>query len=219
MKISLNWLKDYLKTDLPVSNIIELLTNIGLEVEGSETVESIKGGLSGLVIGEVLECDKHPDAEKLSLTKVNVGLSDPLSIVCGAPNVAKGQRVVVATVGATLYPAAGDPLQIKKSKIRGEVSEGMICAEDEIGLGSSHAGIMVLSQDAAIGLSAYDYFNSIGGYNGKKIESDTLIEIGLTPNRSDATGHLGVAFDLAAAIKITISAKLRIRSKFEKKLC
>ena len=202
MKISLNWLKDYLKTDLPVSNIIELLTNIGLEVEGSETVESIKGGLSGLVIGEVLECDKHPDAEKLSLTKVNVGLSDPLSIVCGAPNVAKGQRVVVATVGATLYPATGDPLQIKKSKIRGEVSEGMICAEDEIGLGSSHAGIMVLSQDAAIGLSAYDYFNSIGGYNGKKIESDTLIEIGLTPNRSDATGHLGVAFDLAAAIKI-----------------
>jgi phenylalanyl-tRNA synthetase beta chain len=202
MKISLNWLKEYVKTDLPVSTILEILTNIGLEVEGNETVESIKGGLNGLVIGEVIECGKHPDAEKLSLTKVNVGLSDPLSIVCGAPNVAKGQKVVVATVGATLYPTSGDSINIKKSKIRGEVSEGMICAEDEIGLGNSHAGIMILSSDATIGQSAYDYFNSIGGYNGKKIETDTLIEIGLTPNRSDATGHLGVAFDLAAAIQI-----------------
>lgn len=202
MKISLNWLKEYVQTDLPVSTILELLTNIGLEVEGSETIESIKGGLKGLVIGEVIECSKHPDAEKLSLTKVNIGSDELLSIVCGAPNVAIGQKVIVATVGTTLYPNGGDPLQIKKSKIRGEASEGMICAEDEIGLGTSHAGIMVLNQDANVGLAAYDYFNSIGGYQGKKIETDTLIEIGLTPNRSDATGHLGVAFDLAAAIKI-----------------
>ena len=202
MKISLNWLKEYVHTDLPPSTIIELLTNIGLEVEGTETIESIKGGLSGLLIGEVIECGKHPDAEKLSLTKVNVGFAEPLSIVCGAPNVAIGQKVVVATVGATLYPTSGDSINIKKSKIRGEVSEGMICAEDEIGLGSSHDGIMILDKDAAVGLSAYEYFNSIGGYKGKKIETDTLIEIGLTPNRSDATGHLGVAFDLAAAIQI-----------------
>ena len=207
MKISLNWLKEYLQSDLPVSTIIELLTNIGLEVEGTETIESIKGGLSGLLIGEVIECGKHPDAEKLSLTKVNVGFAEPLSIVCGAPNVAIGQKVVVATVGATLYPTSGDTINIKKSKIRGEVSEGMICAEDEIGLGSSHAGIMILSPEASVGISAYDYFNNIGGYNGKSIETDTLIEIGLTPNRSDATGHLGVAFDLAAAIQINYEGR------------
>lgn len=205
MKISLNWLKEYVQTDLPVENITELLTNIGLEVEGTEYTENVKGGLSGLIIGEVLDCEKHPDAEKLSLTKVNIGSDEALSIVCGAPNVAKGQKVVVATVGATLYPAGGDALIIKKSKIRGAASEGMICAEDEIGLGTSHAGIMVLDDNATIGMSAKDYFNSIGGYNGIRIETDTIIEIGLTPNRSDATGHLGVAFDLAAAMQINYS--------------
>jgi phenylalanyl-tRNA synthetase beta chain len=202
MKISLNWLKEYVQTDLPVEIITELLTNIGLEVEGVEATESIKGGLQGLVIGEVTECEKHPDAEKLSLTTVNVGREASLSIVCGAPNVAKGQKVVVATVGATLYPGIGEPLTIKKSKIRGAASEGMICAEDEIGLGNSHAGIIVLDGNAPVGVPARDYFNSIGGYNGIKIETDTIIGIGLTPNRSDATGHLGVAFDIAAAIQI-----------------
>ena len=202
MKISLNWLKSYVQTDLPVETIAEILTNIGLEVEGQETIQSIKGGLDGLVVGEVLSCVKHPNADSLSLTTVNIGDETPLQIVCGAPNVAAGQKVIVATVGAMLYPADGEPFKIKKGKIRGETSEGMICAEDEIGLGNSHSGIMVLDTNATAGMPARDYINSIGGYKGKKVEVDTIIEIGLTPNRSDATGHLGVAFDLAAAMQI-----------------
>ena len=202
MKISLNWLKEYVKTDLPVEQITEILTNLGLEVEGVEKIENIKGGLQGLVIGEVIECSKHPDADKLSLTSVNIGSEPNLSIVCGAPNVAKGQKVIVATVGSTLYPTSGEPFKIKKSKIRGADSEGMICAEDEIGLGSSHDGIIVLDGQATVGQTALDYLNSIGGYKGKTIENDTLIEIGLTPNRSDATSHIGVAFDLAAYLKV-----------------
>lgn len=212
MKISLNWLKRYLSCDLSLDKISERLTDIGLEVDGVETSETIPGSLEGLVVGYVESCEKHPDADKLSLTQVNVGAEELLPIVCGAPNVAQGQKVVVATVGTTLYPEKGDAFKIKKGKIRGQVSMGMICAEDEIGLGQSHAGIMVLDQDAPVGSPMADYINSIGGYKGKKAETDALIEIGLTPNRSDATSHYGVAFDLAAALNFEEegSAKLEL---------
>lgn len=191
MKISVNWLKTLIHKDIPVSDIDRLLTASGLEVEGAETFETLKGGLKGLVVGHVLECAKHPDADRLSLTRVDVGSGEPLSIVCGAPNVAAGQKVIVATVGAKLYPTVGEPFEIKKSKIRGAASEGMICAEDEIGLGQSHAGIMVLPESTPTGMPASDYF---------KIENDTVLEIGLTPNRSDAASHLGVARDLVALL-------------------
>ncbi|MCP4440613.1 MAG: phenylalanine--tRNA ligase subunit beta [Aureispira sp.] len=203
MQVSLNWIKQYVETDLSVQEIADILTNIGLEEEGIGSFETIDGGLKGLVVGEVLTCGKHPNATKLSLTTVDVGTGTPLGIVCGAPNVAQGQKVLVATIGTMIYPAGGDPFKIKKGKIRGEVSEGMICAEDELGLGNSHAGIMVLDANATVGMTAADYIKSIGGYGPDKImvESDTIYEIGLTPNRSDATGHLGVAFDLAAALK------------------
>ena len=193
MKTSLNWIKDYLKIDLPPAKISEILTDIGLEVEGEEQVESIKGGLEGIVVGFVTACAQHPNADRLSLTKVNIGAAQDLQIVCGAPNVAKGQKVLVATVGTTLYDKEGKGFKIKKGKIRGEVSEGMICAEDELGLGESHDGIMVLPDDVKEGTLAKDYYN---------IETDTVYEIGLTPNRSDATCHMGVAKDLAAALKI-----------------
>ncbi|MCU0360477.1 MAG: phenylalanine--tRNA ligase subunit beta [Bacteroidia bacterium] len=191
MKISINWLKTLLKTDLGTEDIAARLTAAGLEVEGIEQFESIKGGLKGLVTGLVTACEKHPDADRLSVTKVDIGTGEALNIVCGAPNVATGQKVIVATVGTTLYPSGGEALVIKKSKIRGVPSEGMICAEDEIGIGNSHAGILVLPEDTAIGLPASDYF---------KIENDTVLEIGLTPNRSDAASHLGVARDLAAIL-------------------
>lgn len=194
MKVSLNWLKQYVDTQESKEEVATILTNIGLEVEGMEIFENIKGSLAGLVVGEVLTCVKHPDADKLSITTVNIGTGDALQIVCGAPNVAAGQKVVVATVGATLYPSSGEPFTIKKGKIRGEESNGMICAEDEIGLGSSHAGIMVLNADAKVGMPAATYFAGL-------VVQDVVYEIGLTPNRSDATGHLGVAFDLAAALK------------------
>lgn len=205
MKLSLNWLKRYVATTLSVQDIADLLTNIGLEVEGHERYESLKGGLDGLVVGHLVECNPHPNANRLSLTKVNAGNKEvPLHIVCGAPNVAKGQKVVVATVGATLYPLNGNPFEIKKSKIRGEVSEGMLCGEPEISLGKDDSGIIVLDADAPIGMPLRDYLNRIGGYGPDKIkvEVDTVYEIGLTPNRSDATSHLGVAFDLAAALQI-----------------
>ncbi len=191
MKISYNWLKTILPITLSPQEVAEALTSSGLEVEGLETVETIAGGLKGLVVGEIVSKEKHPDADRLSLTKVNVGAAELLSIVCGAPNVEAGQKVIVALIGAKLYPIEGEPFEIKKSKIRGALSEGMICAEDEIGLGKSHAGIMVLPNDTAVGLSASDYF---------KIENDVVFEIGLTPNRSDAASHLGVARDLAAVL-------------------
>lgn len=192
MTISYNWLKEYI--DIPESpeEIGKLLTSTGLEVESVEPFETVKGGLKGLVIGEVLNCTKHPNADKLSLTTVNVGGAQPLAIVCGASNVAAGQKVVVATVGATVHPSKGEPFTIKSAKIRGEQSEGMICAEDEIGLGESHAGIMVLDPAAKVGTPAADYF---------KIESDHIIEIGLTPNRVDAASHIGVARDIKASQK------------------
>ena len=189
MKISINWLQDFIHLPESTEAVAEKLTLSGLEVEGIERFDQIKGGLEGLVIGEVLSVQPHPDADRLCLTTVDVGQEAPLPIVCGAPNVAEGQRVVVATVGATLYPLKGEPLTIKKAKIRGEVSEGMICAEDEIGLGTSHDGIMVLDTDVASGTPAAKYFQLV---------SDHVLEIGLTPNRADAASHLGVARDLKA---------------------
>ncbi len=192
MKISYNWLKDYLKTSLTPEKIGDILTDIGLELEGMETVESIKGGLKGIVIGEVLTCSKHPNADKLSVTTVNVGDKSPLHIVCGAPNVAAGQKVLVAKEGAVVFGKDNTPFTIKKGNIRGEASEGMICAEDELGLGTSHDGIMILPDNAEVGMRASEYFN---------ITTDQIFEIGLTPNRSDATNHIGVARDLYAAIR------------------
>jgi len=192
MKISYKWLKGLLDINENPEEIGNLLTATGLEVEGIEEVETIKGGLRGVVIGQVLTCEKHPDADKLSLTTVDVGAEVPLSIVCGAPNVAAGQKVVVATVGTTLHPVGSDqPLVMKKAKIRGAVSEGMICAEDELGLGTSHAGILVLDTDLPNGTPAADYFG---------IESDYVFEIGLTPNRADSASHYGVARDLKAVL-------------------
>jgi phenylalanyl-tRNA synthetase beta chain len=191
MKISLNWLKQYIQIDETPAQIAALLTGSGLEVEGWEEIESIKGGLKGLVIGEVITCAKHPNADKLSVTTVDIGEEQLSPIVCGAPNVAAGQKVVIATVGAQLYPFTGDPFQIKKAKIRGEASEGMICAEDEIGLGQSHDGIMVLDTDLPNGAPAAEYF---------KLESDYVFEIGLTPNRADGASHFGVARDLKALL-------------------
>ncbi len=191
MNISYNWLKNYLNTDLAPEKISEILTDLGLEVGGIEEVQSIKGGLEGLVIGEVLTCEKHPNADKLSVTTINIGADEPLPIVCGAPNIAAGQKVVVATVGTTLY-SGDESFTIKKSKIRGEQSMGMCCAEDEIGLGNGHDGILVLPGDVAVGTLAKDYFN---------VENDISIEIDLTPNRVDGSSHYGVARDLAAYLK------------------
>ncbi|MFY0650511.1 MAG: phenylalanine--tRNA ligase subunit beta [Cyclobacteriaceae bacterium] len=192
MKISLNWLKDYIALDESPEKISETLTATGLEVEGLETYEQVKGNLEGVVIGEVLTCEKHPDADKLSVTTVDIGVDEPSQIVCGAPNVATGQKVVVATVNSTLYPGGGEPFKIKKAKIRGVVSMGMICAEDELGLGTSHDGIMVLDTDLANGTPATQYFN---------LENDHVFEIGLTPNRADGASHFGTARDLKAAFR------------------
>ncbi|HSJ67732.1 MAG TPA: phenylalanine--tRNA ligase subunit beta [Anditalea sp.] len=191
MKISINRLKDFILLNHTSEEIADMLTKSGLEVEGIEPFESIPGGLRGFVIGEILTCEPHPNADKLSLTTVDVG-TETLPIVCGAPNVAKGQKVVVATVGTTLFPSTGESFTIKKAKIRGEASVGMICAEDELGMGESHEGIMVLKTDLPNGASAADYFN---------ISTDDVLEIGLTPNRADAASHLGVARDLKAILK------------------
>jgi phenylalanyl-tRNA synthetase beta chain len=190
MIISYQWLLEYLPQPLPIDELSNILTGIGLEVEGVEKAEAVKGGLEGLVIGEVLTCVAHPNADKLKVTTVNIGGAEALNIVCGAPNVASGQRVVVAPVGAMVHPTNGEAFLIKKAKIRGEASEGMICAEDEIGLGESHAGIMVLPADAPVGTPARDYFNIPS--------ADHIIHIGLTPNRSDAASHIGVARDVCA---------------------
>ncbi|MBD2769839.1 phenylalanine--tRNA ligase subunit beta [Hymenobacter sp. BT664] len=192
MRISLAWLKTLIPTDKTAAEIGALLTGSGLEVESQEELESIPGGLRGVVLGTVLTCERHPDADKLSLTTVDVGDGTPRQIVCGAPNVAAGQRVVVALEGATLYPTEGEPFKIKKSKIRGAASEGMICAEDEIGLGTSHAGILVLETELPNGTPAADYFG---------LRSDTVFEIGLTPNRADAASHYGVARELRALLR------------------
>ncbi|WBA41796.1 phenylalanine--tRNA ligase subunit beta [Hymenobacter canadensis] len=192
MKISYDWLLTLIPTDKPAEEIGQLLTGSGLEVEGIEELESIPGGLRGVVLGTVLTCEKHPDADKLSLTTVDVGDGQPRQIVCGAANVRAGLKVVVALDGAMLYPAQGEPFKIKKSKIRGAASEGMICAEDEIGLGTSHAGIMELDTDLPNGTPAADYFG---------LGSDSVFEIGLTPNRADAASHYGVARELRALLR------------------
>jgi phenylalanyl-tRNA synthetase beta chain len=196
MKISYNWLKEFINTDKTPEEISTILTGTGLEVESVEKVQAIPGGLEGLVIGYVKETVQHPNADRLKVTKVDVGGTEDLQIVCGAVNVAAGQKVVVATVGTTVHPVTGEPFLIKESKIRGEVSQGMICAEDEIGLGADHAGIMVLADDAKVGSLAKDYF---------KVNDDYMYEIGLTPNRADAVSHLGTARDIAAFLKIGIN--------------
>lgn len=198
MKISYTWLKNFIDTNATAIDAAELLTSCGLEVESVESHEKIKGGLKGVVTGEVKSCSKHPDADKLSITQVDVGTGSLLNIVCGAPNVAVGQKVLVATVGSTLYPGGGEALKIKKSKIRGAESEGMICAEDELGLGTSHAGIMVLPAETSVGIPAATLL---------KIESEEVFEIGLTPNRPDAASHVGVARDLSAAIHCRADVK------------
>ena len=189
MKISFNWLKEYIDINDSPEQVAEVLTATGLEVEGLEKIESVRGGLAGLVIGKVLTCGQHPNADKLKVTTVDIGTGTPAHIVCGAPNVAAGQTVMVAPVGCTLYPTAGGELKIKKAKIRGEVSEGMICAEDEVGLGTEHDGIMVLDDNLPVGSAAAGHFD---------FADDYVIEIGLTPNRADATSHIGVARDLKA---------------------
>lgn len=189
MKVSYNWLQTYLDFPYTADELSEILTQTGLEVESLENFEEIQGGLNGVVIGEVLTCEQHPDADKLKVTTVNIGTDTPLQIVCGAPNVAAGQKVIVATVGCTLYPQPDQAFEIKKAKIRGVASEGMLCAEDELGLGQSHDGILVLPHETPVGMSAAAYFN---------LEKDVQLEIGLTPNRADAMGHIGVARDIKA---------------------
>ena len=192
MQISYNWLKQFIKPDWPSAKTAELLTDLGLEVEGITTFESVKGGLKGVVVGHVLSCETHPNADRLKLTSVDIGASGPVQIVCGAPNVAKGQKVPVATIGTTLYTVEGEAWQIKKGKIRGEESHGMICAEDELGLGTDHDGILVLEDSLKPGTPCYEVF---------KVELDDVFDIGLTPNRADAMSHFGVARDLKAGLR------------------
>lgn len=208
MTISYNWLKEYIDIPESAEDIGKVLTSTGLEVEKVEEHETVKGGLKGLVIGTVITCAKHPNADKLSVTTVDVGGDKILPIVCGAPNVAAGQRVVVAMPGTTVYPSKGEPFTIKNAKIRGEQSEGMICAEDEVGLGESHAGIMVLNTDVPNGTPAAQYFN---------IQSDYILEIGLTPNRADAASHIGVVRDIKAsknrAIKLPSVDSFKVDNK------
>lgn len=191
MNISYKWLKRYINLQDDAETVAKILTSIGLEVETVETVETIKGGLKGLVVGEVLTCEPHPNSDHLHITKVNIGEGEPLPIVCGAPNVAAGQKVIVATIGTVLYD--GDQsFTIKKGKLRGEDSWGMICAEDEIGVGTDHAGIIVLPADTPVGMRAAEYYH---------VENDAVIEVDITPNRSDACSHFGVARDLYAYYK------------------
>lgn len=204
MTISYNWLSEYLPEMIDPEKLSRILTSIGLEVESLEQFQSIKGGLEGLIIGEVMACEQHPNADKLRLTKVNIGEPEPLQIVCGAPNVAVGQKVVVATIGTTIYPSSGDPLTMKLAKIRGVESHGMICAEDEMGLGASHDGILVLPDTVEVGTPAAQYFMPY---------SDWIYEIGLTPNRMDAMSHFGVARDVCAYITHH-QKEVRVKSPF-----
>ena len=210
MTISYNWLCEYLPVTIEPERLSKILTSIGLEVESLERYEEVKGGMQGLLIGEVLTCEKHPNADKLSLTTVSIGSDQPLQIVCGAPNVAAGQKVVIAPVGATIYPFSGDPLTMKIAKIRGVESYGMICAKDEVGLGEDHSGIMILPADAKVGTAAADFF---------QLYNDWIYEIGLTPNRMDAMSHLGVARDVCAYIshheKTDLKVKLPYNNHFK----
>lgn len=206
MTISYNWLNDYLPEPLQPEQLSSILTSIGLEVESIENFESVKGGLNGLIVGEVTQCEKHPDADKLKLTKVHIGGGILLSIVCGAPNVEVGQKVIVAPVGSTIFPKNGSPVTMKKAKIRGIESEGMICAEDEIGLGDSHDGILILSNHHIPGTPVSEIFNPF---------QDIIFEIGLTPNRMDAMSHLGVAKDVCAYLTYHGKDKKNIRSPYQ----
>ena len=206
MIISYNWLNEYLPEIIEPEKLSKILTSIGLEVESLEKMEAVKGGLQGLIIGEVMTCEKHPDADKLKLTTVNISTEENLQIVCGAYNVTVGQKVIVATIGSTIYPLHGEPVTIKKAKIRGVESQGMICAEDEIGLGESHAGIMVLPLDTTVGITAAEYF---------KLTQDYIFEIGLTPNRIDAMSHLGVAKDVCAYLSHHIKKDTVVKLPFK----
>lgn len=203
MTISYNWISQYLPRQIAPQPLSEILTSIGLEVESMENFESVRGGLKGLITGEVKECEQHPNADKLKLTKVDTGTGGLLQIVCGATNVAVGQKVIVAPVGTTIYPTTGEPVTMKLAKIRGLESEGMICAEDEIGTGQSHAGIIVLPTDTTVGMQAADYF---------KPYKDVIYEIGLTPNRMDAMSHLGAARDVCAYLASHESPGLRVKT-------
>ncbi|RYG02305.1 MAG: phenylalanine--tRNA ligase subunit beta [Chitinophagaceae bacterium] len=202
MTISYNWLQEYLPVNLDPERLSRILTSIGLEVESFEKYESIKGGLAGLVVGEVKEKEKHPNADKLSVTKVDIGTGELLQIVCGAPNVAAGQKVIVAPVGTTIYPNSGDPLTMKLAKIRSVESQGMICAQDEVGLGEDHSGILVLAPETRVGSPVAELYETY---------SDYIYEIGLTPNRMDAMSHLGVARDVCAYL--THHDRLDVRVK------
>lgn len=202
MTISYNWLSEYLPVTVDPERLSRILTSIGLEVESMENYESVKGGLKGLVIGKILHTERHPNADKLTLTKVDIGGETPLNIVCGAPNVAAGQTVVVAPVGTTIHPTNGTPVTMKLAKIRGEESQGMICAEDEIGLGTSHAGILVLPDHLKAGTPASQHF---------PVYTDIIYEIGLTPNRMDAMSHMGVARDVCAYLTHHDKKELRIK--------
>ena len=208
MKISYNWLREYLNFTAEADELSAILTSIGLEVEGVEEWESVRGGMKGVVIGRVLTCERHPDADRLSVTTVDTGGGEPLHIVCGAPNVAAGQVVPVATVGTMVFKG-DERFEIKRSKIRGQLSEGMICAEDELGIGTDHEGIIVLDPSARIGSPAAEYFG---------VSHDTIFEIGLTPNRIDCSSHYGVARDLAAYLNLQkpVRAKLPEVSTFRK---
>lgn len=189
MTVSYSWLKDYLKFDLTPEQVGVILTDTGLEVEHIETTEQIPGGLAGVIVAEVMECVAHPDSDHLHVTKLNTGAEELLQVVCGAPNVAAGQKVLLATIGTALPDGEGGTFKIKKSKIRGVESNGMICAEDELGIGTDHAGIMVLDPAAVPGTAAKDYLH---------LKTDTVYEIGLTPNRVDGASHIGCARDLYA---------------------
>lgn len=211
MNISYNWLKDYVKFNLHTADVEKILNSIGLEVEHSELVEEIPGGLEGVFTAEVVECEMHPDSDHLHITKVNMGTGELLQIVCGAPNVALGQKVMLATIGTKLTFSNGEELKIKKSKIRGVESFGMLCAEDELGLGLSHDGIMVLKGDTRVGIPAKEFFN---------LKTDTLLEIGLTPNRVDAASHIGVARDLSAYLRLNnLGGELVLPSVDNFKIC
>lgn len=205
MTVSYNWLSEYLPVKIEPERLSKILTSIGLETESMKKYESIRGGLKGLVIGEVMECEKHPEADKLKLTKVKTNGSELLQIVCGAPNVASGQKVVVAPVGATIYPTIGQPVIIREAIIRNTRSEGMICAEGEIGLGDSHEGVLVLPEDLMPGMPVSEYFQPY---------DDIIFEIGITPNRMDAMSHFGVARDVCAYLTHRDKNGVKAKSPF-----
>ena len=205
MTISYKWLHEYLPVQVEPERLSRILTSIGLEVESMEAYEEVKGALKGLVIGEVLTCEKHPDADKLKLTTVTIGDAEPLQIVCGAPNVAVGQKVVIATIGTTIFPVNGESMTMKKAKIRGVESHGMICAEDEIGLSENHDGIMILKEDAKVGSTAAEYF---------QLYTDWIFEIGLTPNHMDAMSHIGVARDVIAYLNFHDKKQYQLKTPY-----